>query len=79
MQLGDAQPQSVLAYRRSSNETLLVLNNNLASEPQGVQMLLAEHAGVAPLDALRGERLPAIGRTRYTFTLKLYGYRWLQL
>lgn len=48
MQLGDAQPQSVLAYRRSSNETLLVLNNNLASEPQGVQMLLAEHAGAAP-------------------------------
>jgi len=78
MQLGDAQPQSVLAYRRGSNETLLVLNT-LASEPQGVQMLLAEHAGVAPLDALRGERLPAIGRIRYTFTLKLYGYRWLQL
>ncbi|MGC9398318.1 MAG: maltose alpha-D-glucosyltransferase [Anaerolineae bacterium] len=79
MRLVDAQPTSVLAYLRSSvNETLLVLNN-LAADAQEVQVSLTAHEGVAPVDVLTGERLPAIGRAPYTLTLRPYGFRWLRL
>lgn len=79
MRLVDAQPQSVLAYLRTSvNETMLVLNN-LSSEPQEVTLRLLEHEGTAPVDVLTGKRLPQLSTSPYTLTLEPYGFHWLRL
>ena len=75
----DAQPKSVLAYRREfAGETYIVVNN-LAPEAVSATLPLAELAGRAPVDVLTGETLPEIGAGEYTVELPRYGYRWLRL
>ena len=75
----DAQPKSVLAYRREfAGETYIVVNN-LAPEAVSATLPLAEFVGRAPVDVLTGETLPEIGAGEYTVELPRYGYRWLRL
>ncbi len=75
----DAQPKSVLAYRREfAGETYIVVNN-LAPEAISATLPLTELAGRAPVDVLTAETLPEIGGGEYTVELPRYGYRWLRL
>ncbi len=75
----DAQPTSVLAYRRDFAGETFVVVNNLAPEAVNAMLPLTEFAGRAPVDVLTGETLPEIGAEEYTLSLPRYGYRWLRV
>lgn len=75
----NAQPQSVLVYRRDYAGATYVIVNNLAPEAVNAMLPLAEFAGCTPVDVLTDETLPAIGVEQYVVALPRYGYRWLRL
>ena len=70
--------KAILAYTRTRDETMLVINN-LSSDPQPVELELATWVDAQPIDLFTGERLLTITTTPYRLTLERYEYRWLRL
>jgi maltose alpha-D-glucosyltransferase/alpha-amylase len=71
--------RAILAYVRAYQGEVLLVVNNLSSEPQRAVLDLPDFAGQRPLDTIARERLPAIGQEPYLLRLEGYGYRWLRL
>jgi maltose alpha-D-glucosyltransferase/alpha-amylase len=71
--------ESVLAYLRVLADQVMVVVNNLSSEPQTVTLTLEDYVGYVPVDVLTDRQLPAIKEGPYPLNLEGYGYQWLHL
>jgi maltose alpha-D-glucosyltransferase/alpha-amylase len=75
---------SVLAYLRQmerpdGNNDVVLCVNNLSRFAQPVELLLPNHAGKIPIEALGRVPFPAIGDLPYFVTLLPYGFYWFTL
>jgi maltose alpha-D-glucosyltransferase/alpha-amylase len=71
--------QSVIAYlRRWQDDTLLIVAN-LSGRSQPVELDLAAHEGLVPVEMLGDTRFPPIRREPYFLSLGPHGYYWLKL
>ncbi|MGQ0617148.1 MAG: maltose alpha-D-glucosyltransferase [Acidimicrobiia bacterium] len=79
-----AENPSVLAYlrRRAGEdgvEDIVLCVNNLSRFPQPVQLLLADLAGLHPIEMTGRVPFPEIGELPYMLTLPPYGFFWFEL
>ena len=70
---------AVLAYLRAYGDEVVLVVNNLSSEPQQVEIDLAAFAGARPVDLFTGQALAQVTEVPYQVALGRYGYRWLRL
>jgi maltose alpha-D-glucosyltransferase/alpha-amylase len=71
--------QTVLAYiRRWQDDTILIVAN-LSGRSQPVELDLAAHEGLVPVEMLGDTRFPPIRREPYFLSLGPHGYYWLKL
>ena len=74
----------ILAYLRQFTdeqgnlETILCVAN-LSRSAQAVELELAEHAGLVPVEMLGGAAFPPIGKLPYLLTCPPYGFYWFLL
>jgi maltose alpha-D-glucosyltransferase/alpha-amylase len=73
------QNRKVLVYLRRHGEELLLVAANLSRFPQAVQLDLAAHAGLAPVELFGGTEFPVIGSDFYLLTLGPKAFYWFSL
>src|SRR3712207_4149667 len=70
--------RKVLAYLREHGEERILCVANLSRAPQAVQLNLAEHRGLMPVEMTGGSPFPPIGDLPYFLTLPAYGFYWFE-
>ena len=70
---------AMLAYLRAYGDEVVLVVNNLSSEPQQVDLDLAAFAGARPADLFTGQVLAQVTEVPYRVALERYGYSWLRL
>ncbi|MBU6418803.1 MAG: maltose alpha-D-glucosyltransferase [Proteobacteria bacterium] len=76
--------RKVLAFLRrftteSGAEEKILCVYNLSRTAQAVELDLAAHAGMVPVDLIGGSGFPAIGQLTYLLTLPPFGFYWFTL
>jgi len=71
--------QSVLVYLRRWRDDAVLVVANLSSRPQPVELDLAAHEGMVPIEMLGDTRFPAIGREPYFLALGAHDFYWFHL
>ena len=71
--------QAVLAYRRTYHDETILVVNNLSSEPQLVELDLANYTNAHLTDLFTGDALSSLTGAPYRLELDRYGYRWLRV
>jgi maltose alpha-D-glucosyltransferase/alpha-amylase len=79
LQLLAPSEKAVLAYLRICGAEVILVVNNLSSEPQPVELDMTVFAGARPVDLFTGQTLPQVTSAPYEVLLSGYGYRWLRL
>ena len=69
----------MLAYLRTYGDEVILVVNNLSSEPQQVDLDLTAFAGARPVDLFTGQVLAQVTEVPYRVVLGRYGYSWLRL
>ena len=70
---------AVLAYLRIYGDEVILVVNNLSSEPQQIDLDLAAFAWAQPVDLFTGQALAPVGGQPYRLELPRHAYRWLRL
>jgi maltose alpha-D-glucosyltransferase/alpha-amylase len=71
--------RKVLAYLRQYGEDTIFCVANLSRTAQPVEIDLAEHRGMIPIELLGRTPFPPIGELPYLLTLPAYGFYWFRL
>ena len=71
--------RKVLSYLREFDGERILCIANISRSPQAVELDLAEHAGLTPVEMTGGEAFPPIGELPYLLTLPAYGFYWFTL
>jgi maltose alpha-D-glucosyltransferase/alpha-amylase len=71
--------KAVLAYLRIYGDETILVVNNLFSEPQLVELDLANYANAHLTDLFTGDLLPTLAAAPYRLELDRYGYHWLRV
>jgi maltose alpha-D-glucosyltransferase/alpha-amylase len=70
---------AVLAYWRTYLDQVILIVNNLSSQPQAAELDLGAFAGTQPADLLTGKELSPIGSAPYQMEMERYQYHWLRI
>ncbi|MHA1559103.1 MAG: maltose alpha-D-glucosyltransferase, partial [Alphaproteobacteria bacterium] len=71
--------RKVLSYLREFDGERILCVANISRSPQAVELDLAEHVGLTPVEMTGGEAFPPIGELPYLLTLPAYGFYWFTL